>query len=858
MPLLERDAALAHLHRHARDAASGSGRCVVLSGEAGVGKSLLVERFADEVPGARWAWGMCEGLATPRPLAPLADLAAGLGGEMERLLGTGAEREVLFRALLRALEGGDGLTVMVLEDVHWADEATLDLLRFVTRRIRSSAVLVIVTLRVDDVAPGSALSQALGDLARLRWSRRVALDCLSAAAVRELSAGSSLNAAELFHLTGGNPFYVCEVLDSGVADVPVSARDAVLARVGRLAADAADTLSTASLLGHRVDPDVLARATDGGIEALDEVLASGLLVDDGSSLRFRHEIVRRAVEGQVPAHRRRAAHARIYAVLDDARIADDARLAFHAEGAGDHAATLWHAARAAARAAELDSHREAEAQYQRALRAAEEAGADGRTTAELLTGLALAASFGDRWMAAADATERAIVLWKQLEDPLREGRAMVNLSMALKHLCRGHEALVAAEAAVNLLDPFDATAERAGALANLANLYMIRSEREAASQAARQARELGRAVNAHSAVADALTTLGCIVADSDPQWTRLVREALELSLSHGLKAQASRAYNNLCSILTDQYRFAEADQFYADGIGYCEEHEVTTFSFCLRATRSVLLQHRGHWEECVELSEGLLAESDTSPLNRIGPHTRIGTVRARRGDGDAWSALDAAYDAVLGTSQPAYVVPVVLARVEAAWLDGRRDEARDQLMLVRDTAGQLDPWTRGQAVVWMRRLGVPDAAPLGVVAEPYVLELAGRTGDAAAAWDALGCPYAAGLAQLDSDDERDVRAALDRFDRLGARAVSSKARERLRQLGASVVPVGPRRSTRTDALGLTRRERQVLELIREGQSNAEIARTLFISPKTAEHHVSSLLTKLDVESRGAAVAAAYG
>lgn len=857
MTLLERGAALADLHRCARDATCGNGRFVLVAGEAGIGKSVLLEQFARELPNARWAWGICDGLATPRPLAPLADLAGGLGPEVQRLVATDAARDVLFRALLHDVQSADPLTVIVFEDVHWVDEATLDMIRFVTRRIRTSPVLVIASLRGDDAPPGSPLGQAIGDLATLRWSRRVELGCLSSEAVRALAADSQVDAVALFHLTGGNPFYISEVLGSGVVEVPRSARDAVLARVARLSKDAADTLATACLLGRRIDPYLLARTTDDDAETMDELLSSGLMVEDGPQLRFRHEIVRRAVEEQLPAHRKRATHTRIHAVLEVAAPADAARLAFHAEGAGELAATLHHATRAAERAADLDSHREATAQYERALRSATAIGSDPAVVADLLARLAREASFGDRWQAAADADERAIALWRRLENAPRESECLGHYSMALKHLCRGAEALEAAQAAVGLLAPLPVSVQQASAYATLATLLLMRNEMDAAVRAAARAERLGRAVGAHGVVADALNTFGCAVASADPGWTQTVRQALELSLSHHLKVQASRAYNNLCSILTDQYRFEEADQYYADGVGYCEEHDVTTFTFCLRTSRTVALQHRGLWGECVALSEQLLAESDTSLLNRIGPHTRIGMVRARRGMGDVWSALDAAHDAVLGTSQPAYVAPVVLARVEAAWLEGRLDKARAHLRSIVDAPNGLDPWTRGETRVWLARLGM-DAALDGVLAEPFALQLAGRPHEACAAWDNLDCPYAAALALLDSDDEQDVRAAFERFERLGARAASSLARQRMRQLGARTVPIGPRRSTRTDALGLTRRERQVIELVRIGQSNADIAQTLFISLKTVEHHVSSMLTKLDVNSRWAAVEAAYG
>ena len=221
MQLLEREASLASLADYAREARRGEGRLVLVAGEAGVGKSALVERLHDDVPDARWSWGACDGLFTPSPLGPLFDLASTLGGELEDLCRTGAAREDLFRALLRQVSESGTLNIMVVEDVHWADEATVDMLRFLGLRLRAAPVLLIATYRDDGLAADDPLRIALGDLATQRSTRRVELAPLSAEAVRILAGGSGLEAAALYRLTGGNPFYVTEVVQAGLGVVPV-------------------------------------------------------------------------------------------------------------------------------------------------------------------------------------------------------------------------------------------------------------------------------------------------------------------------------------------------------------------------------------------------------------------------------------------------------------------------------------------------------------------------------------------------------------------------------------------------------------------------------------------------------------
>jgi predicted ATPase len=220
MMLLERDPVLASLRQYAREAGQGEGRLVLIAGEAGAGKSVLVERLQRDLPDALWSWGACDGLSTPRPLAPLFDLARDLGGALEDLCRGRPERDELFAALLRQVTGDDRLDVIVIEDIHWADEATLDLIRFLTRRIRAAPVLVIATYRDDWLVPSSPLRLALGDLAARRWTRRLELPPLSVEAVRTMAAGTDLDADQLYQLAGGNPFYVTEMLEAGTHGGP--------------------------------------------------------------------------------------------------------------------------------------------------------------------------------------------------------------------------------------------------------------------------------------------------------------------------------------------------------------------------------------------------------------------------------------------------------------------------------------------------------------------------------------------------------------------------------------------------------------------------------------------------------------
>ncbi len=418
--LLEREPQLASLHEYADQARGGQGRLVLVSGEAGVGKSALLEECERRHSDAVWAWGACDGLFTPRPLGPLLDIAGVVEGDLREATAGGSTREEIFQVLLRCLTEADGLTVLVFEDMHWADEATLDLLRFVGKRMRTLSVLLVVTYRDDEIAPGNPLRRCLAQLSNERSTRRVDVPRLTSAAVRVLAAGSDLASDELHHLTGGNPFFLAEVLRDRGSRLPASAREAVLGRVDALSRPARRSLEVAALLGSRVDLELLDAVAAPAPEAVDELVDSGLLVPDATTLRFRHEIARRAVEDSLPPHRSAPLHGRILALLRAQGVDDDARLAYHAEGASDALAAQAHATLAAQHAASLGSHREAAAQYERALRWA--GAGDDRTRALLLDGLADEYGLLDRWEDSLEARETALELWRDGRRRASRGR----------------------------------------------------------------------------------------------------------------------------------------------------------------------------------------------------------------------------------------------------------------------------------------------------------------------------------------------------------------------------------------------------------------------------------------------------
>ena len=848
--LLERESQLASLAEYAAEARQGDGRLVLIAGEAGVGKSALVEQAERGLPEATWYWGACDGLFTPRPLGPLYDIASGLGGELLELCRADARREELFGALLRQVSAPDKLHVLVVEDVHWADDATIDLLRFLGRRIRDVPVLLLATYRDEGLGATDLLRLALGDLATHRCVRRMGLPPLSADAVAVLAGGSGLDPAALHRLTGGNPFYVSQAVQAGMSDVPASARDAVLARAARLGSQARTVLDAAALIGTRVEVALLESVADCPPSAIDELLASGLLTGDGTALQFRHEIARLAVAGAVSAHRGTAIHSRILASLQALGRDDDACMAFHAEAAGDGPAALHYGSAAARRAAALASHREAAAQFERALRFADQAGP--ATVASLYDGFAYEASLLDRWQEAADARERALALWRKVGDRLREGDTLRWYASSMCSLSRGDEGITAARAAIALLERLGPTAELAWAYATLASMWMVRGANRDAIEMAHRAEAVAWPLGLTKVLSNALNTEACAVRVTGGKWAGTLHQALDIALAGHHEAEVARAYVNLHASHVAGRDWAAAERYFTRGLAYCDDHDITTYSIYARSQWTSALERMGRWDEAVAICDELLSTGGPSPNIRLSPLHRLGLIQARRGEpGASWQSLDEAIGYADGAGEAQSIVPVRLARAEAFWLEGNLADARREAELADDAAAGCDGWDRGAVAVWLRRTGSA-RPPRGELAAPYQCQLDRDWAGAARLWTDLGCPYEAGMALLGSADEASLRKALWIFTDLGASATARLTRQKMRRLAIRSIPAGPRTATREHPLGLTRREREVLDLICARHTNAEIAGKLFISVKTVDHHVSAVLAKLDAPTRRAA------
>jgi DNA-binding CsgD family transcriptional regulator len=861
MELLEREPQLEQLEEHLRQAAAGHGSMVLVGGEAGVGKTTLTDEFCRRAAGrAAVLRTSCDALSTPGPLGPVRDLAPALGIHIDQHAVEGDARDRLFREVLAAFAARPGPTIVVAEDAHWSDGTTIELLRFLGRRIGGLPVLVVVTYRDDEIGADHPLRLVLGDLATAPAVHRISLRPLSKAAVQQMASGSGRDATTLHRLTGGNPFFVTETLAAESEIVPATVGDAILARAARLSPEARAVLDVSAVIGSTIDASLLLAVAGPVLDEVDECIAQGLLRGTGDGLAFSHELAREAILTAIAPPRRRLLHARVLAALravpDTER--DLARLAHHAEAAGDREAVLEFAIAAAEQAAALHAHREAAAQYARALRFADRLPAAER--ARLFEGRSAACYFLDQGEEAIVARRAALDIWRTLGDPLREGENLRWLSRVYWFQGRGAEAEAAATAALDLLETLPPGPELAMTYSTLAQLRMLDHDLDGTLLWGNRAIGLAEQLGETETLIHALANVGAARRFAgDDQGHDDVERSLQLSLDRGLVDSACRALLVLAWTTMMAMQLDAAERQVAAAVAYATEHDLDFYRWYLLATRATLRARQGRWDAVEEEIRQLLRQPVLSPLTRFVSLTALGHVYARRGNPEAAAALDEALALADRNGQLMRLGPVRAARAEAALLEGDKARARQEALAVRDlvfTRGNR--WLRGEFAWLLWQTGERDV-PTDDLAEPYALQIAGDFVEAATAWHELGCPYEEASALAECDDPALVRRAVAIFEELGAKPAIEHAIGRLRTLGVRDLPAlrrGPRATTRAHPAGLTQREAEVLALVAKGLRNSEIAERLYLTPKTVSHHLSAIYAKLGVETRIEAVHAA--
>jgi ATP/maltotriose-dependent transcriptional regulator MalT len=838
-------------------ASGGAGHTVLVTGEAGIGKTSLIESFIEQqLENARILAGACDALFTPRPLGPLYDMAQQIADDFPQLLKTEVERPAIFNAFLEELRDSVLPTIVIIEDVHWADEATLDLIKFLARRISPTDTLLILTYRDDEIGRDHPLRLVLGDIPGPAVTR-MKLPRLTQAAVIQLAGDRHRSGQMVYKRTGGNPFFVTEVLANVDQDIPETIRDAVLARFARLSPAAREVVEFVSVVPGKIEHWLLKKFFEDAAASLGECVAMGMLRDGGNAVAFRHELARLAIEDSLNTVKRQSLHAGILQALLDRGKEEVgiARLVHHATRAGDRQAVRELAPMAGKQAAALGAHREAASQYKIALEYADALTPDQKVV--LLEARSYECYLTDQLEEAFQARSEAYSIWKNLQQPEKEGESLRWLSRLSWFLGRRAAAERYAADAIEILETLPPGPELAMAYSNLAQLHMLADEKEEAVRWGNKAVKMAESLKDQNILAHALNNVGTAQMKDprDKKGEANLLRSLQISLDNGFEEHAARAYTNLASRAVENKMADKAFRYLTDGIGYCIERDLDSWKLYMQGSLARLHFEQGQWNEAGETAQAVLNTYRVSPITRVVALAYLGCLRMRRGDPDARSVLDEARELAMSTEELQRIAPVAAARAEAAWLKDDLEQCLKEARGAYDLAlRQGHVWWIGTLALWMWRAGGLAELPEDA-AEPYRKHISGNWQSAADIWMKMGCRYENALALSDGDEAAQLKA-LTIFREMGANPAADLMERKLRASGIRSIPRGPRPSTKENPAGLTARQMEVLALLAEGLQNAEIAERLFISPKTVDHHISAILSKLNVSSRAKAVTAA--
>lgn len=849
--LLERESALKTLRETLR-AAAVRGHVALVAGEAGIGKTSVLRALAEEHAhhGPVW-WGVCDALETPNPLAPLLDIARESKPRFATALS--GPRQALFEAVLDDLRHAAAPILMIVEDAHWADDATLDLLKFLGRRIERAHAVLAISYRDDEVGASHPLRRVLGELP-LSHRSLIEVPRLTREGVGALALRYGGRTEGVYEATRGNAFFATEVLrDTSVprAAVPRTVQDVVLARFARLAAPVRSLLQLVAIVPGRTERWLVDALLAPSVADLEAALSSGLLLADGTNLKYRHELGRVAVETSLSPPLAQDLHRRVLAALENGPATPLARLVHHAVGAQDREAISRLAPRAADEAAARGAHREAAAQWRLAL--AYGTPLDAAQHRHWLDNCALECAIVGQ---AAAALESRRALERMARERGDIADAAVQLSrQANLHIgqMRHEEADRLSREAIALLDPLPPGRAHAFVWRIEAYLRMLDRDVEDSAAWARRAADLAATLGDEAAAVAARGALGTALLFIDyPAGVDVLQQTLKPDLVAGRLQQAAVTLGNLGSGSGEVMQLANAERWLREAADLSVANEFDNQAWYSRAWLALVQLQSGRWPEAGDLATTVMAQEGIADMSRLMALLALARLRIRRGDPGAEKALDAGIALTGSHNTLQRIAPLRAVRAEAAIARGDPAGAADEINAALSLAqAKRHPWFIGELAYWGWRAGVVSEPPPGT-AEPYALEMTGCWSAAAVAWKAIGCPYEQARA-LAQGDPQARQAALAIFEALGARPAVDELRRRLREAGVRGIARGARASTRSNPAGLTETELQVLELLCQDLRNAEIARKLHRSVRTIDHHVAAVLSKLGVDSRLEAV-----
>ncbi len=851
MELLERAGELQSLQGALDDARKGRGTTALLCGDAGIGKTSLIRAFLSSVDDVTVLLGGCDDLIAPRSFGPFRDMAR-RSDHLPADLETAPERENLLGHLLDLMERTLRPTIAVIEDVHWADDASLDVIRYLMRRMPSLPALLVLSLRDRELPehhPLSALTSGPSD----RPPLLLRLQPLSPAAIAELAAETDLDAAYLHEVSGGNPFYVGQMLAASSTDIAESVRDTVLARADRLSPSGKDALRLLSVMPAGADASLARMLFAEDPDALHDAEGCGLLEVRDDRITFRHDLGREAIERSLTFGQRMALNHRVLEALV-ASNADRTSLVHVARAAGDAARATEFALDVLRGELAPTNHREVWTLSRIALE--HTAGLDDLTIADLHMQAAEAGRTTNNHSAGRDHAEEAVRILRATGAGSSElAQAWMLTATASASIGENERSAHGFEQARRMLEALPPEPNLATCYCRLGAIAMITGRHEEGSRWANLAIDLCEEHGWQQPLVCALGVRGTSRScRGDEGGFSDLERARELGAMYGpVERHAINVYNSAVCLLR-WCRPIEAAPLIDEAERLAREHGFDHMVYRARIQQGIVLIMRGDVDAAERLLEELAAaDARQAGAIRGSALAALGRIYARRGDPRAEGTIEQAWKMSLTTGEHQKVAVAGISKLELAWLERRDDEVRmlaTRLLDVAERTGHLR--LRAEALRYLLRIG-DDVEPFEGCPAAYEAALSGNFGRAAALWDRAGQPYEYALELVESTDPSLAFEGLRTLDRLGATRTADLARLRLRSRGFASVPRGPRRANDGTVPVLTDRQFDVMELLARGLTNQEIADELFVARRTVDNHVSAILTRLDVDSRHDAV-----
>jgi len=847
MRLLERDQFISDLSSLFEKVQTENGIVVAISGEAGIGKTSLVEAFTTMVGDQnKILWGSCDDLFTPRPLAPLYDIASQLNNKIIDQLDSGIPRPSIFSILLKEIQNNES-NIIVIEDVHWADESTFDFIKFLGRRINKCKSLLIITYRDDEIKSDHPLKLALSSI-QANYLKRIKLTPLSKSAVNSLAAKSGRVDSLLYEMTGGNPLLVTEVLLNDQVETPATIKELFTSKLKRLSDDGIMSVELLSVIPGKVEK-WLVRKLINELNILDEILEFGLLKIEGNSYIFRHELARMAIEESLSESKRIKLNSQVLNALIEQKNIDHflARIVHHASKAQLSESIIKYAPLAATQASKLGAHNHAVKHYQIALQYDNQISVEQKL--KLLEGLSYECFLVGRVNDAISASEEALLILKQYPDVNREGEIYRRLSRIFWYDCQDEKGEEYLNKAIQIFEQLPPGRSLAMAYSNKSQTYSIREDSVSTIHWGGKALALARELNDKEVEAHALNNIGCakLTAENKSGESDLLR-SLEISIENDFFEHATRAYVNLGSINLQLRNLQAADKYFSKGLEYGNEKNIYVFSLCMAGHYAKTKLHFGLWDESVELANYVLKQKSAPPGNTVMPLNVLAIIRMRRNDPGALKLINETMKMALSMGEMEKIVSISASKAELFWLQNKLADFTDELNSIYfKVLKSNNPWAIGEIAYWLwkadRLIEIPE-----IIAKPYLLQIQGKWEEASNLWGELLCPYEQALA-LSEGDEDAMKKSIEIFEKLGASATVQLIKQKMRESGIRSIPKGPRQTTRENFAGLTARQLEVLKLVASGMSNIQIADNLYISSKTVDHHISAIFSKLNIHSR---------